>query len=315
MTSPTLPLDAHVARWLPWLVAMSFFMQMLDGTILNTALPAIAASLGEDPLKMQSLVIAYLLTQAVLIPASGWLTDRWGPRGLMSLSIGLFTLGSLLCALAPGLYFMVGARVIQGAGGALMAPVGRLVILRLYPKGELVRVLSLIPIPGLFGNLIGPGLGGFLVEYADWPWIFLINLPVGLAGIWATLKLMPRFEPQKGRRFDFRGFAVFGLSLFFMSLALEGLGRRDVHSAAVALLAAAGVLAQLLYWVGPARRPGALFPPGLFRTETFRVGLAASLFSRLGPGATPFLLPLMLQVVVGASSFVSGLLFYLAPEK
>ena len=301
-------LDERTAKWLPWLVAMSFFMQMLDGTILNTALPTIARYLGENPLRMQSLIIAYLLTQAVLIPASGWLTDRWGPRGLMSLSIGLFTLGSLLCALSPNLYFMVGARIIQGAGGALMVPVGRLVILRLYPKGELVRVLSIIPIPGLFGNLIGPALGGLLVQYASWHWIFLINLPVGILGIWATLKLMPRFEADLEHPFDFGGFLVFGLSLVLISLAIEGLGHPNVKASWAGLLAAAGLLAQSFYWLALARRTTALFPTSIFKTKTFSVGLAANLFTRLGTGATPFLLPLMLQLALGFSPLTAGLM-------
>ena len=301
-------LDAHTAKWLPWLVAMSFFMQMLDGTILNTAIPAIARSLEENPLKMQSVIIAYLLTQAVLIPASGWLTDRWGPRLLMSLSIGLFTIGSLLCALAPNLYFMVGARIIQGAGGAIMVPVGRLVILRLYPKDELVRVLSIIPIPGLFGNLIGPALGGILVEYASWHWIFLINLPVGLLGILATLRIMPRFEADREHPFDFPGFVIFGLSLVLISLAIESLGHQGVDSRWALLLTAAGLLTQALYWLSLARRSKALFRPSIFKTKTFSVGLAANLFARLGSGATPFLLPLMLQVVLGFSPLIAGLM-------
>lgn len=301
-------MDARTARWLPWLVAMSFFMQMLDGTILNTALPAIARSLGENPLRMQAVVVSYLLTQAIGIAASGWLTDRWGPRTLMSAAIGLFTLGSLMCALSTNLYFMVGARIIQGAGGALMMPVGRLVILRLYPRGELVRVMSIIPIPGLFGNLIGPALGGFLVEYASWHWIFLINLPVGLLGIAATQALMPRFEPERDKPFDFPGFAVFGLSLILITLAIEGISHQRGHPALAALLAAGGLLAQAYYWVSLSRRPQSLFKPAIFKTAAFRTGLPANLFTRLATGATPFLLPLLLQVVLGYSALKAGLL-------
>ena len=300
-------LDTLTAKWLPWLVAMSFFMQMLDGSILNTALPAIARSLDENPLRMQAVVISYLLTQAVMIPASGWLTDRWGPRRLMTWSIGLFTLGSLMCALSVNLPLMVGARIVQGAGGALMVPVGRLVILRLYPKDQLVRVLSIIPIPGLFGSLIGPTLGGFLVEYTSWHWIFLINLPVGAFGMWATARLMPRFEPVRAP-FDRLGFAVFGLSLIFISLALEALSHPGISNIWAGLLAGGGLAAQLVYWLGLSRRPVSLFKPSIFKTVSFRVGLAANLLARLGSGATPFLLPLLLQVALGYSPFVAGLL-------
>ena len=300
-------MDARTAQWLPWLVAMSFFMQMLDGTILNTALPAIARSLSENPLRMQAVVISYLLTQAIGIAASGWLTDRWGPRTLMSAAIGLFTLGSLLCALSTSLYFMVGARIIQGAGGALMMPVGRLVILRLYPRGDLVRVMSIIPIPGLFGNLIGPALGGFLVEYASWHWIFLINLPVGCLGVAATLALMPRFEPDK-KAFDFLGFSVFALSLVLITLAIEGFSRQQGSPALAGLLAFGGLLTQAFYWVSLSRRPQSLFQLSIFKTAAFRSGLAANLFTRLGTGATPFLLPLLLQVVLGYSALKAGLM-------
>ena len=300
-------LDTLTAKWLPWLVAMSFFMQMLDGTILNTALPAIARSLNENPLRMQAVVIAYVLTQAVLIPASGWLTDRWGPGRLMTWSIGLFTLGSLICALSTNIVMMILARVIQGAGGALMMPVGRLVILRLYPKEELVRVLSIIPIPGLFGSLIGPALGGFLVEYASWHWIFLINIPVGLFGMWATAKLMPRFEPVK-TPFDRAGFAAFGLSLVFISLALEALSHPGISNLWALVPAGAGLAAQAFYWLRLSERPVSLFKPSIFKTVSFRVGLAANLVARLGSGATPFLLPLLLQVALGYSPLVAGLM-------
>jgi len=301
-------IDARTAKWLPWLVAMSFFMQMLDGTILNMALPAIARSMHENPLKMQAVIIAYVLTQAVCIPASGWLTDRVGPKKLMTCSIGLFGLGSLLCALSWNLYFMTLARVIQGAGGALMVPVGRLVILRLYPKAELVRVLSIIPIPGLFGSLIGPALGGFLVQYASWRWIFLINIPVALFGIWATYRLMPRFEVDKSQSFDFFGFVVFALSLLLVSLAIEGLGRPDVGGRWAAVLAALGIGGQAFYWLSLSGRKVSLFKPSIFRIDTFKIGLAANLFARLGSGATPFLVPLLLQVALGFSPLMAGLL-------
>ncbi|HCF4781020.1 TPA: MFS transporter, partial [Pseudomonas aeruginosa] len=184
-------LTPRIARQLPWLVAVAFFMQALDGTILNTALPSMASSLNENPLRMQAVVIAYLLTVALLIPASGWIADRFGTRRVFLGAVLLFSLGSLLCALSPSLELLVGARIVQGVGGALMMPVGRLVILRVYPRQDLVRVLSFVTIPGLLGPLAGPTLGGWLVEYASWHWIFLINLPVGLLGCLVAMKLMP----------------------------------------------------------------------------------------------------------------------------
>ncbi len=298
-------LDDRTAKLLPWLVATSFFMQMLDGTILNTALPAIARSFGENPLRMQAVIISYLLTSAVCIPASGWLTDRVGPRRLMILSIGLFTLGSLMCALSINLKLMVLARIVQGAGGALMVPVGRLVILRVYPKSDLVRVLSIITIPGLFGALIGPALGGGLVQYVSWHWIFLINLPVGCLGMLITKKLMPVFETDKEHPFDIRGFAVFAVSLVLISLALEMISH---NRQSAAILGTLGLIVQIYYWARLSTRETPLFKRSIFRTRSFSVGLAANLFTRLGVGATPFLLPLLLQVVLGYSPLVAGLL-------
>lgn len=298
-------LDDKTARMLPWLVATSFFMQMLDGTILNTALPAIARNFGENPLRMQAVIISYMLTSAVCIPASGWLTDRVGPRRLMIASIGLFTLGSLLCAASFSLKMMVIARIVQGVGGALMVPVGRLVILRMYPKADLVRVLSIITIPGLFGSLIGPALGGSLVQYASWHWIFLINLPVGFAGMIITKKLMPVFEVDREHPFDIYGFVVFALSLVLISLALETL---STHRQTAAILGALGLFVQIYYWARLATREVSLFKRSIFRTSAFSVGLAANLFTRLGVGSTPFLLPLLLQVVLGYSPLMAGLL-------
>ena len=184
-------LEPATKRLLPWVVAIAFFMQTLDGTILNTALPTMAKDLGESPLRMQSIVIAYMLTVALFIPASGWLADRFGTRRAFIAAIVLFSLGSLLCALAPSLPWLVAARVVLGMGGALLLPVGRLTILRAYPRSELLKVLSFVTIPGLVGPLVGPPLGGWLVEVASWRWVFLINLPVGLVGVLVALRHMP----------------------------------------------------------------------------------------------------------------------------
>ena len=174
-----------------WLVAVGFFMQTLDATILNTALPSMAASLGESPLQMQSVIVAYALTTAMLIPATGWVADRFGTRRIYTAAMALFVLGSVLCALAPSLQFLVGARVVQGVGGAMMLPVGRLAVLRAYPRDAFIRAMSFIAIPGQVGPLLGPALGGWLVEYASWHWIFWINVPVGVVGIWAAWRWMP----------------------------------------------------------------------------------------------------------------------------
>ncbi|HEY6986655.1 MAG TPA: MFS transporter, partial [Rhodanobacteraceae bacterium] len=180
-----------VSSPLLWLVALGVFMQMLDSTIVNTALPSMAAGLGESPLRMQSVVIAYALTMAMLIPASGWLADRLGTRRVFFSAIALFTLGSLLCAYSHTLAQLVGSRVVQGVGGAMLLPVGRLAVLRSFPRGDFLRAMSFVTLPGLIGPLVGPTLGGWLVQIASWHWIFLINVPVGVIGCVTTHLYMP----------------------------------------------------------------------------------------------------------------------------
>ena len=289
-------LDARTARYLPWLVAIAFFMQSLDATILNTALPSMAHDLNEDPLRMQGVVIAYMLTVALLIPASGWIADRFGTRRVFFSAIALFTFGSLLCALSPSLPLLIAARVIQGLGGSLMLPVGRLAILRAYPRTELVRILSFVTVPGLIGPLTGPTLGGWLVEATSWHWIFLINLPVGLLGCYVTSKLMPDLRSPIPMRFDGFGFLLFGAAMILISVALEGLGELHMPHARVVLLLVGGLACMIAYWLRALRIERPLFSPQLFRTRSFAVGIFGNLFARLGSGALPFLTPLLLQV-------------------
>jgi len=306
MTNPSL-LDPRTARLLPWIVAIAFFMQTLDGTILNTALPAMAGDLGEDPLRMQSVVIAYMLTVALLIPASGWIADRFGTRRIFFGAIALFSLGSLLCALSGSLSMLIAARVIQGLGGALMMPVGRLVVLRAYPRSELVRIMSFITLPGLLGPLIGPSLGGWLVEVASWHWIFLINLPVGLLGCWAALRHMPDLRGPERSRFDTVGFLLFGAAMLLITVALEGLGELHLPTMRVVLLLLGGMACLAAYWLRAGRIEHPLFAPRLFHTRSFAVGIIGNLFARLGSGALPFLTPLLLQLAMGYSPAQAGM--------
>ncbi|MGA4319972.1 multidrug transporter subunit MdtD [Ectopseudomonas hydrolytica] len=300
-------LDSRTARLLPWIVAIAFFMQTLDGTILNTALPSMAADLAEDPLRMQSVVIAYMLTVALLIPASGWIADRFGTRRIFFGAIALFSLGSLLCALSTSLPMLVGARIVQGLGGALMMPVGRLVVLRAYPRSELVRIMSFITLPGLLGPLIGPSLGGWLVVVASWHWIFLINLPVGLLGCWAALRHMPDLRGPSRSRFDTPGFLLFGAAMLLITVALEGLGELHLPTMRVTLLLLGGLACLAAYWLRAARIEQPLFAPRLFHTRSFAVGIIGNLFARLGSGALPFLTPLLLQLALGYSPAQAGM--------
>lgn len=300
-------LDPASRRYLPWVVALAFFMQTLDTTILNTALPGMAADLGEHPLRMQSAVVAYLLTVALLIPASGWLADRFGTRRLFVGAIVLFTLGSLACALAPTLKLLVAARVLQGVGGALLTPVGRLTVLRVFPREEFLPVMTFIALPGLVGPLIGPALGGLLVQYASWQWIFLINLPVGLIGVLAALRFMPQLRGAAPAPFDWGGFVLFSLGLVLLSLALQGFGEAWFSVAVCMVMLVAGLASMSAYWLHAARAVRPLFDRSLFAIPTYRIGLLGNVFARLGSGATPFLTPMFLQLGLGFSPSVAGL--------
>ncbi|ADO11376.1 MFS transporter [Pantoea vagans] len=290
---------------LPWIAAMAFFMQSLDATILNTALPAIATSLDRSPLAMQSAVISYTLTVAMLIPVSGWLADRFGTRKVFIIAVSLFTLGSLACALSPTLSVLVISRIVQGVGGAMMMPVARLALLRAYPRSELLPVLNFVTMPGLVGPILGPMLGGVLVTYATWHWIFLINIPIGILGIIYARKYMPDFTTPK-RRFDFLGFILFGAGLVMISIGIELFGERIVSAWLAGGILLSGIVLLLLYIVHARNHPSPLINLPMFKTRTFSVGIGGNIASRLGTGCVPFLMPLMLQVGFGYSAIIAG---------
>ena len=290
---------------LPWIAAMAFFMQALDATILNTALPAIAQSLNRSPLAMQSAIISYTLTVAMLIPVSGWLADRFGTRRVFMLAVTLFTLGSLACALSSSLSELVIFRVLQGIGGAMMMPVARLALLRAYPRSELLPVLNFVTMPGLVGPILGPVLGGVFVTWASWHWIFLINIPIGVAGLLYARKYMPNFTTPR-RSFDMGGFFLFGLSLVLFSSGMELFGEKIVATWMALSVILAGILLFLLYIRHARRHPMPLISLGLFNTRTFSVGIAGNIASRLGTGCVPFLMPLMLQVGFGYPALIAG---------
>jgi EmrB/QacA subfamily drug resistance transporter len=289
-----------------WLVALGVFMQMLDSTIVNTALPAMAAGLGESPLRMQSVVIAYALTMAMLIPASGWLADRFGTKRVFFFAIATFTLGSMLCAYSQTLRELVASRVVQGIGGAMLLPVGRLAVLRSFPRGEFLRAMTFVTLPGLIGPLIGPTLGGWLVEIASWHWIFLINLPVGIGAGVATLLLMPDVRGD-ARRFDIAGYLMLSFSMVAISLSLDGLSELGLRHATVLLLMIFGMASFVAYWLHATQTSAPLFSLKLFDVPSYRVGILGNLFSRIGSGSMPFLIPLLFQVALGFSPIESGM--------
>ncbi len=290
---------------LPWIAAMAFFMQALDATILNTALPDIARSLNRSPLAMQSAIISYTLTVAMLIPVSGWLADRFGTRRIFIIAVSLFTLGSLACALSASLNQLVIFRIIQGIGGAMMMPVARLALLRAYPRSELLPILNFVTIPGLIGPVVGPLLGGILVTWASWHWIFLINIPIGFFGLIYARKYMPNFTTPI-KKFDMRGFLLFGIGLVLISSGLELFGEHVIESYIGVLAIIGGILLILSYIYHARRATSPLIPLPLFKTRTFSIGIIGNVTSRLGTGCVPFLMPLMLQVGFGYSALIAG---------
>ena len=304
------PVDSQVpsGRTLLWLVAIGFFMQTLDATIINTALPAMARSLGESPLRMQSVIVAYSLTMAMLIPASGWIADRFGTRRVYLSAMLLFALGSLLCAVSQTLAQLVGARILQGLGGALLLPVGRLAVLRAFPREQFLRAMSFIAIPGLIGPLLGPTLGGWLVEIASWHWIFLINLPVALVGCALTLLFMPAGRVPPPGAFDLAGFLLLSGGMVAISLSLGGLSELGMGHASVVVLLVFGLVCIAAYWLRALRHPAPLFSPHLFSVASLRVGLLGNLFARLGSSCMPFLIPLLMQVSMRYSPAQAGMM-------
>lgn len=292
---------------LPWIAAMAFFMQALDATILNTALPDIAKSLDHSPLAMQSAIISYTLTVALLIPVSGWFADRFGTRRIFIMAVSLFSFGSLLCALSPSLTFLVTARVIQGIGGAMMMPVARLALIRAYPRSELLPILNFVTIPGLVGPILGPLLGGILVTYVTWHWIFIINIPIGILGIVYAFKYMPDFKMPK-RKFDLLGFMLFGFGLVMLSVSLDLFSHKSLPGYVPSSLVLGGFLCLFLYVFHAKRIKHAIIPLNLFKTRTFSIGISGNLATRLGTGSIPFLMPLMLQVGFGYEAVIAGMM-------
>ncbi len=290
-----------------WLVAIGFFMETLDSTIVNTALPSMAKSLGESPLLMQSVVIAYSLTIAIVIPASGWIADKFGTRKVFFRAILLFSLGSLACAFSQTLSQLVVSRVLQGMGGAMMMPVGRLAVLRAFPNKDFLRAISFVTIPALIGPLIGPTLGGWLVEFASWHWIFLINIPVGILGCIATYTHMPDSRGPENRHFDIPGFVMLSISMVFISFALDGLSELGFQHATVMMLLIFGLASLTSYWLHARKNTKPLFSLDLFKSQTYTIGLMGNLFARIGSSSMPFLIPLLLQVSLKFSPFEAGM--------
>jgi EmrB/QacA subfamily drug resistance transporter len=313
---PSILLDADArarqrrTRLTALIVACALFMQNLDSTVIATALPTMARDFGADPVRMNVALTSYLLSLAVFIPASGWMADRFGARTVFRAAIAVFTIGSVLCGRAESLPFLVAARILQGAGGAMMVPVGRLVLLRSVQKSELVAAMAWLSMPALIGPIVGPPLGGLMVTYLSWRWVFDINVPIGILGVVLVTLFVEDVRGEARVKLDVWGLVLSAVGMASVMVALETAGRGIVAGELTGILLAAGVVAALLYWRHARRHPAPVLDLTLLRIPTFLVSVLAGTLFRVGVGAVPFLLPLMFQVGFGKSAAQSGLITF-----
>jgi EmrB/QacA subfamily drug resistance transporter len=296
------------SRTVPLIVATALFMENLDSTVIATSLPKIAQDLGTSPIHLKLALTSYLLALAIFIPASGWMADRFGARNVFRLAIAIFALGSIACGAAHSLLWLVCSRILQGIGGSMMVPVGRLIVLRTTPKSALVDALAWLTVPALLGPVMGPPLGGFITTYFDWRWIFWINIPIALLGVTLVSLFIPRVRADSVRGFDALGFLLVGpgLAAFLTGVTMAGLGLSSPFT--MAGLTLGGLALVLLYIRHALRVEAPLVDLRLFSYPTFRIAALGGTLFRIGGGAQPFLLPLMLQLGFGLSPFQSGLI-------
>jgi EmrB/QacA subfamily drug resistance transporter len=302
------PVADSSRRLLPWLIAVAFFMESLDTTILNTAVPTIAAALDVAPLSMKSVLASYTLSLAVFIPISGWMADRYGTRRVFSSAIGIFTLGSFLCGISTNIHALVACRVLQGCGGAMMVPVGRLTMVRTFAKSELIRAMSFVAIPGLVGPMLGPIAGGLIVGYLHWRLIFFVNIPIGLLGLYMVYRHLPDYREEHCDPLDVVGLILFGSGVALLSYVLEVFGEHTLGRSEIRGFLALSLCLLAGYGLHATKTPYPMLRLVLFRIRTFRAAVSGSFLTRLGIGGIPFLFPLLYQVGLGFSPIQSGLL-------
>ena len=304
-----MPLPSEASkRLLPWLVAVAFFMESLDTTILNTAVPAISAALHVTPLSMKAVLASYTLSLAVFIPISGWVADRFGTRRVFATAIGLFTLGSFLCGISSSIDALVACRVLQGMGGSMMVPVGRMTLVRTFAKSDLLRAMSFVSIPALIAPMLGPIAGGLIVAYLHWRFIFFLNIPIGLVGLVLVYLHLPDYREEETHPLDVVGLILFGSGIALLSYVLEVFGEHTLGVREITGLLAVSLALLAGYWVHAKTLEFPLLQLSLFRIRTFRAAVGGGLFTRLGIGGVPFLLPLLYQVGLGFTPIQSGLL-------
>ena len=293
-----------------FIIATALFMENMDGTVISTSLPAIALDLHQDPIVLKLALTSYMLTLAVFIPASGWVADRFGARTVFCSAIVIFTIGSILCGASTSLPTLIAARVFQGLGGAMMVPVGRLVLLRSIAKSDLVSAMAYLTVPALIGPVAGPPLGGFITTYFHWRWIFWINVPIGILGVLLSLRFIQNLREETVPRFDFKGFVLSGAGLLSLISGLSMIGRGIAPYWLVAAMIAIGALALASYVRHANANAGAILDLKLLKIPTFYAGVVGGFIFRIGIGAMPFLLPLLLQVGFGLTPFASGSLTF-----
>ena len=299
---------ARTRRVLPWLVAVALFMENLDATIVNTAVPVMAASLGVAPLSLKAVLTAYTLSLAVFIPISGWMADRFGTKQVFTVAVWLFLIGSLACGLAPNIHFLVAARILQGIGGAMMTPVARLALVRTFPRSEMLRTMNYVIIPALLGPLLGPFTGGVIVHFTSWRVIFFVNVPLALGGLWLIRRYMPDYRDAAAPPLDRWGFVLFSTGIALFSYVLEVFGEHTHAPGPLTAMAVGAVVLLGLYGWHSRRTAKPLLALGLFRVRTFRLSVLGGLVTRLGFGGMPFLLPLLYQLGLGYVPWQAGLL-------
>ena len=297
-------------RIVPLIVATALFMENMDSTVISTSLPAIAAALATNPLALKLAVTSYLLSLAIFIPASGWTADRYGTRNVFRAAIAVFVLGSIGCAASHSLQEFVLARIVQGMGGAMMTPVGRLIMVRSIDKRRLLNAMALVTIPALIGPICGPPLGGFITTYASWHWIFLINVPIGIVGMALASRFIANIRVERPDPFDFIGFLLSGCAIAGLAFGLSAMGLEFLPTSVVASLLAVGAVSAVGYLIHAGRTPAPILDLNLFRLPTFRASIFGGFLFRLGIGALPFLLPLLLQVGFHLTPFESGLITF-----
>lgn len=311
MSSPTLDPPTPAQRILPFIVGCALLMQMLDSTVVTTALPAMARDLGSDPISMNITITSYLIAVAMFVPVSGWAADRYGARKVFIAAIALFTLSSLTCALSSSLTQLVISRVVQGLGGAMMVPVGRIILLRTIPKHNLLKAMAFLSMPALIGPMAGPPLGGLLVTYASWQWIFLINIPIGILGIWLIMRYVQALPTDtESPRLDVVGFLLSAVCMAALVSGFESLGHGGPQAWVSVALIATGLITGYLYVLHSRRHPNPILDLTLLRTPTFRAAVLAGNLCRFAVGATPYLLALLLQIGFGMSALSAGLITF-----